>query len=49
MATSLSSYDVAPDGKRILMYPSNGVAGGDGPVRVTVLLNFFEELERRVP
>ena len=46
---SFSAYDIAPDGKRILMYPSNDAAGGGSPVRVTVLLNFFDELKRRLP
>ena len=45
----ISSFDVSPDGKRILMVkrPATPVKG---PVnQVTVVLNWFEELRRRAP
>jgi Tol biopolymer transport system component len=42
------SYDVAPDGKRFLMIKPP--AGAQAPTdQVTVVLNWFEELRRRVP
>ena len=48
---SFSPYDVAPDGKRFLIYPTAapGFTNDAGNVRVTVLLNFFDELQRRLP
>jgi serine/threonine-protein kinase len=45
-------YDLAPDGKRFAVVMSSGVAGeqGRGPTdSVIVLLNFFDELRRKVP
>jgi serine/threonine-protein kinase len=46
---AFGSYDVAPDGKRILGYPNASGAGQAGGDRLTMLLNFFDELKRRVP
>jgi serine/threonine-protein kinase len=45
-----SNLDLAPDGKRfaVLMIPESGSAG-KGSVHVTVLLNFFDELRRKLP
>ena len=44
------NYDVSPDGKRIaVLYPSDAPGEGQPQNDVTVLLNFFDELERRVP
>jgi len=45
-------YDLAPDGKRFVVVMSSGAAGeqGRGPTdSVIVLLNFFDELRRKVP
>lgn len=45
-----SSYDVAPDGKRLAALLATTDAGSDkSPTHVTFLLNFFDELRRRVP
>ena len=45
-----SAFDVAPDGKRILLYPSASLGSREGgQAQVTVLLNFFDELKRRLP
>jgi Tol biopolymer transport system component/predicted Ser/Thr protein kinase len=46
---NFSNLDLAPDGKRFVVVPS-AVEGEDdkGNVHVTVLLNFFDELRRRV-
>jgi Tol biopolymer transport system component len=42
--------DLAPDGKRFAVFPRPDAAGEQkGSVHVTVLLNFFDELRRRVP
>ena len=42
--------DLAPDGQRIVAAPGRE-GGGDGPasVHVNFLLNFFDEVRRRVP
>jgi WD40 repeat protein/predicted Ser/Thr protein kinase len=45
-------YDLAPDGKRfaVLLYPGGTAEPGQKPIdSITVLLNFFDELRRRVP
>jgi Tol biopolymer transport system component len=42
------NYDLAPDGKRFAIFPENK-APEKGDVHVTFLLNFFDELRRRVP
>jgi Tol biopolymer transport system component len=44
------TYDVAPDGKRfaVVLYP-DGTAEETPITHVTFLLNFFDELRRRVP
>jgi hypothetical protein len=42
---SSANYDVTPDGQRFLM-----VQGGDANLtQLNVVLNWFEELKRRVP
>ena len=41
-------FDVAPDGKRILVVQDE-TSEQKGSPHVTVLLNFFEELRRRAP
>jgi len=44
------NLDVAPDGRRLLVLNMPESAGEPkGPVRVTMLLNFFDELKRRIP
>jgi hypothetical protein len=44
-------YDVAPDGKRFVVaqYPTASAEEEKPTDSVTVLLNFFDELRRRVP
>jgi Tol biopolymer transport system component/predicted Ser/Thr protein kinase len=47
---NFSSLDLAPDGKRFAVLPRpEGTGGLRGSVHVTVLLNFFDELRRKVP
>jgi hypothetical protein len=41
-ASGTASYDVAPDGKRFVVFRSTV---GEGQVEVKVILNWFEELE----
>ena len=41
------NYDVSPDGQRFLMLKSNEQAVA--PTQINVVLNWFEELKRRVP
>jgi serine/threonine-protein kinase len=43
----LGSYDVAPDGSRFLMIKEDPAESG--PTHVNVVLNWFEEVKRRVP
>lgn len=43
-------FDLAPDGRHVIALVSPGVAGGhQSSVHVEVLLNFFDEVRRRVP
>ena len=45
-----STFDVAPDGLRILTSINPADSGSQrGPVQVTFLLHFFDELKRRLP
>ena len=43
------ALDMAPDGKRFAILPRDVVADERGSVRATFLLNFFDELQRRLP
>jgi Tol biopolymer transport system component len=44
------NLDVAPDGKRLAVFPAPDAKEGEkGSLHVTFLLNFFDELRRRVP
>jgi dipeptidyl aminopeptidase/acylaminoacyl peptidase len=43
-------WDIAPDGKRFLiMNPGDGATTEDAESRIVVVLNWYEELKRRVP
>jgi serine/threonine-protein kinase len=45
-----SNLDLAPDGKRFaVLTPPETPPGERGSVHVTMLLNFFDELKRRIP
>jgi len=46
---SLSPYDVAPDGKRIVAISRSSDSDDKGSVHVELILNFFDELRRRIP
>ena len=43
------NFDVSPDGKRVVMFPQPAVAESQGNLHATFLLNFFDEVRRRVP
>ena len=48
--TGTSNLDLAPDGKRFLVFTlPETPAGQKGSVHVTMLLNFFDEVKRRIP
>jgi Tol biopolymer transport system component len=44
----IQNYDVSPDGQRFLMLKSTGSTEA-APTQINVVLNWFEELKRRVP
>jgi serine/threonine-protein kinase len=46
-----ATWDISPDGKRFLMMKETGAAatGGGRSRKINVVLNWFEELKRRVP
>jgi serine/threonine-protein kinase len=43
------NFDVAPDGKHVVVFPRSAAAESPGSLHATFLLNFFEEVRRRVP
>jgi Tol biopolymer transport system component len=45
--TGFTNFDLAPDGKQFAIVPEP--SGSATEVRVTVLLNFFDELRRQIP
>jgi hypothetical protein len=46
----LLNLDLAPDGKRFAVLYSPELAGMEkGSVHVTMLLNFFDDVKRRIP
>ena len=49
-SATVSNMDLAPDGTRFVVFPRQDATGEPkSSVHVTVLLNFFDELHRRVP
>ena len=46
---NLPPLDLAPDGKRFAVFLAPESPGSSSNVHVTFLLNFFDELKRRVP
>jgi serine/threonine-protein kinase len=49
-AGSFLNFALAPDGKRFAVFPMPEPTAEDkGPAHVTFLLNFFDELRRKVP
>ncbi len=45
--TAFTNFDLAPDGKQFAIVPDSNTSPPE--VRVTILLNFFDELRRRLP
>ena len=45
----MQNFDLSPDGKRVAMFPQDAAEQQQGSLHVTFLLNFFDELRRRVP
>lgn len=43
------NFDVAPDGKRVIMFPQPAANAPTGNLHATFLLNFFDEVRRRIP
>jgi serine/threonine protein kinase/Tol biopolymer transport system component len=43
------NFDVSSDGKRVVMFPIPTAEQPQGSVHVTFLLNFFDEVRRRLP
>ncbi len=43
------NFDVSPDGKRVIMFPQPVAETSTGNLHATFLLNFFDELRRKVP
>jgi len=41
-------WDISPDGKRFLMMKEAGTGAGEGPRKINIVLNWFEELKARV-
>ena len=48
-AGNFYSYDVAPDGRRFLMMKDSPSGGADQPRSIVVVLNWLEEVRRRMP
>jgi eukaryotic-like serine/threonine-protein kinase len=46
---SAANYDVAPDGKRLAAFVANQANAEKPPTHLTFLLNFADELQRKVP
>jgi hypothetical protein len=43
------NFDLAPDGKRIVAFPKPTSSPAEGSLHATFLLNFFDEVRRRIP
>ena len=42
-------FDISPDSKRVIMFPQPVSETSTGNLHATFLLNFFDELWRKVP
>ena len=43
------NFDVSPDGKRVVIFPPPMADQAQGTLHATFLLNFFDEVRRRIP
>jgi serine/threonine-protein kinase len=48
LSGGMPPFDLAPDGRRVVMSPAAANSDGKSTVHVTILLNFFDELKRRM-
>jgi serine/threonine-protein kinase len=46
---NIPNYDLAPDGKRLAAFVADDAKGEKPLTHLTFLLNFFDELRRKVP
>ncbi|HVH29094.1 MAG TPA: hypothetical protein VM818_20210 [Vicinamibacterales bacterium] len=46
---SSQNFDVSADGKRVVMFPRPAAEETEGSLHATFLLNFFDEVRRRIP
>ena len=44
-----TTFDISPDGKRLLTFTHPESTADNRGAHVTVLLNFFDEIRRRIP
>jgi hypothetical protein len=47
--SGFTNLELAPDGKRFVVFPRPESAGSDPPRRITALMNFFDHVRQRVP
>jgi hypothetical protein len=47
--SGFTNLDLAPDGTRFIVFPRSESEGADPPRRITVLMNFFDDVQRRIP
>jgi serine/threonine-protein kinase len=45
----IQSFDISADGKRAVIFPRPAAEEGQGNLHATFLLNFFDEVRRRIP
>jgi hypothetical protein len=43
------NFDISPDGKHVVMLPRPPAVDAVGSLHATFLLNFFDEVRRRIP
>jgi hypothetical protein len=43
------TFDMTPDGKRAVVFPIPAETRAEGSLHATFLLNFFDEVRRRIP
>jgi hypothetical protein len=43
------NFDISPDGKRAVVFPQPAPGQAEGTLHATFLLNFFDEVRRRIP
>jgi len=45
----MANYDIAPDGRRFVMIEEPRAAGTASATKLNVVVNWIDELKRRVP